>query len=435
MLTTLLAAALSTPLSGAPAPSAPPAWEHFVLENGIQVSSLVVGDAENQSFFTLLPLGLLADDAHRTQYAHLVEHMLIRSTDPDSLLEDGLRLNGETTALTLRLESIGPAESFREALERHARWLAADRFDEQVLAREQQRMEQELDTTLAGGFTAKWADAAWNQIVRHGLDHAAVRLDPASATVSEVREYVQARVPVSAAVQFVSVGPVPAEQIRETLETTLGELAPREAAAGVSPFDGEPIEREATWDLEARHYLEWYPLPDRGVADRAGSVLLSQLVNAALMQDARLSSRGIQAHAAADLITPEGRFLKLTAGFKDEADLPLIREAYQAAIADPLATLHASGDAAGSLTRLSEQLTALPDFQQLRKRLAGKTSSMFLEAQVALTLMNHRITTGLPADGELKQAHAALTPETLAELARLTFRKIARSSLLLRPVE
>jgi hypothetical protein len=54
---------------------------------------------------------------------------------------------------------------------------------------------------------------------------------------------------------------------------------------------------------------------------------------------------------------------------------------------------------------------------------------------VALTLMNHRITTGLPADGELKQAHAALTPETLAELARLTFRETARSSLLLRPVE
>ena len=430
MLKTLLAtfAWIGTP------PTDAAVWEHFSLPNGIQVSSLVVEDAESQSFFTLLPLGLLADDAHRAQYAHLVEHMLIRSTDPDGLEVDGIRLNGETSALTLRLESIGPVERWRESLERHARWVAADSFDEQVLAVEQQRIGQEEAGTTASGFTAKWADAAWNQVIRHGLTHAAVHNDPASATVDDLREYVRRRVPVSDDLRFVSVGPVATEELRGLLEATLGRLEPQNAEPRESTFDGSPMHREATWDLDARHYIEWYPLPDRGPADRVGSVVLSQLVMVALSQDADLQAHGIRALAGADLVTPEGRFLKLTVGFQEESDLELIQQAFRSATEHPLELLQVSGDAQATLAQLIDQLSVLPDFGQLRKLVAGRPMSKFLEAQVALTQMNHRITTGLLADAELKQGHAAVTPELVAELARLAFREDARSSLLLRPV-
>ena len=38
-------------------------------------------------FFTFLPLGLYGDGAHRAQFAHVAEHMLIRGTDPHGNFE------------------------------------------------------------------------------------------------------------------------------------------------------------------------------------------------------------------------------------------------------------------------------------------------------------------------------------------------------------
>ena len=69
------------------------AWENFELENGVRVTLVHAPDAPRQHFFTFISGVLLGDGAGRTQFSHLVEHMLIRATDPGSLVADGIEIN------------------------------------------------------------------------------------------------------------------------------------------------------------------------------------------------------------------------------------------------------------------------------------------------------------------------------------------------------
>ena len=68
---------------------------------------------------------------------------LIRTTDPEGLVVDGIRINGETMHSGMRLETIAPAAQWREALERHPQWLAARRFTATSLAREKRMIAGE----------------------------------------------------------------------------------------------------------------------------------------------------------------------------------------------------------------------------------------------------------------------------------------------------
>src|SRR5262249_41091222 len=151
----------------------------------------------------------------------LVEHMLIRSTDREGLQAGGITFNGETGALGLRLETFADPRDWQPALERHVRWLMADTFDAKVLAREKENIASEEATTTAHGYSHKWAAAAWNQIVCHGREHAAVHGDVARATVDEVRDYVRAKVAPGDGVRIVAVGPVAPESVREFLAARL----------------------------------------------------------------------------------------------------------------------------------------------------------------------------------------------------------------------
>src|SRR5687767_6074885 len=79
--------------------------ESFQLDNKIKVIIAHVADAPQQSTFVLLPLHLGNDGPGRAQWSHLLEHHLIRSTDPEALAVDGMEFNGETTHEALRLDS------------------------------------------------------------------------------------------------------------------------------------------------------------------------------------------------------------------------------------------------------------------------------------------------------------------------------------------
>jgi hypothetical protein len=59
-------------------------------ENGPRFSVLEVKDAPQQAFLAFLPCGLLADEPGEAQFAHLMEHMLIRSTDKSGLSDEGV---------------------------------------------------------------------------------------------------------------------------------------------------------------------------------------------------------------------------------------------------------------------------------------------------------------------------------------------------------
>jgi hypothetical protein len=104
----------------APSAAAAPVTVHErVLPNGVRVCYLHCQGAKGVSIFTFLPMGLAADDAGRTQWAHLIEHLVIRTTVDGQLRN----VNAETLPDHMRLDYYGKPDDWREGLAHHARWL------------------------------------------------------------------------------------------------------------------------------------------------------------------------------------------------------------------------------------------------------------------------------------------------------------------------
>src|SRR5690606_26504716 len=159
------------------------------LENGVRLTVYSIPTARKQSTFTFLPMGLLSDGPGEEQLSHLLEHLIIRATDPDGLGSESLQWNGETTALALRLDTYCDPERAEESFERHARWITTrdlSALSADLVTREKASIEREVDFTVRSTFTHKWAHVAWNQIVRHGRSAVAIRKAVRDASIRDV---------------------------------------------------------------------------------------------------------------------------------------------------------------------------------------------------------------------------------------------------------
>ncbi len=432
----LVAFAVST-VTGASVPEAETGhpWSIRALDNGVRAVIVHVPDATAQTLFTFVPLGLQDDDADHAQYAHLVEHMLIRSTDPDTLTPSGLRLNGETTAATMRLESIGDPAAFASAADRHARWLSATSFSADGLEVEKGRIEQEESWTVSRGYTGKWATAAWNQLVRHGREHAAVHGDVAAATVEELSRYVEARVPVGEPLLVVAVGPVSAAEVAVELERTIGAL-PRRVAAPV-PAEAKIAagDHAGTWDFAAHHFMEWYAVPSQDATDRLAGALLGQLLATRLGLDVELRKAGVNVTASTDLSVDGARFLVLSGGTTDARQLDTIRGSIRRALREPIAARPDGFGLPMLVRQMQAQVTELPDFALLRRTVGGRGSVDFVEAQVMLSQVSFMMTSELATPADASRAFARLDDDRIRDVAGRTITPERRGTLTITPAE
>lgn len=438
-LLALLATALLAPRS--PAQEAVPlgtVWHEQQLDNGLRVVVVPAPAARDQAVFTLLPWGFLAEDAGRPQQAHLVEHLLVRSSHPDQTgpSVDGLLINGETMALSQRLESFGPLETWREAVAHHRAWLSLATAEPDlealtaVVERERLNALTELDNTLLTGQTHKWALSAWNQVVRHGAEHVALRQAVSDVRVEDLLQAVQARLPLGPQVTVVSVGPAPVDEVLAELTAVLGDLPRRDWSA---PPASRPVEevlepgpRRATWDLPRLQYMVWYPLPDRGPSDRVAADALAFLISSRLQQRGGLDQLKVAAFASADLVTPEGRFLLVSASAPSSVDLGKL----SSLIEEVVASLASLPEARLLIADMATQLGSWPDFADLRGRMAGRPGLEWIEAQQMLFLLYAQQNMGLDA-ATLPGAYGRLTPELLSELAAGFLTPARRSTLVL----
>ena len=86
------------------------------LANGIRVVNIHIPASTNVSIFTFLPLGLANDGPGKTQWSHLVEHLVIRSTNPS------LRIaNAETQPDHMRLDFYGSLNTWKTGVDHHRR--------------------------------------------------------------------------------------------------------------------------------------------------------------------------------------------------------------------------------------------------------------------------------------------------------------------------
>jgi predicted Zn-dependent peptidase len=360
-----------------------PPWRTERLDNGVRIHVAGIASAKRFAVLSFLPVGLDGDPIGRAQFAHLAEHMMIRSTDKSRLQVGAMALNGETTSRVMRLESFAPPEQWKGALTRHARWLTARTFDAATLTREKVKIEGEERGTVHRGYNHKWATAAWSQLVR-GTDHAAVHGDVAGATVEQIQRYIADRVRLDQAQIFVT-GPVDARQIFAALRAEFRKIdipdsAPTTSstkAATPEPDSTKPVHREATWDLQASHYLEWYELPADCTA--AEAELLSQVLTMSCYQHRFF--RDIPGRAVASSVTYQGkRFVLLSTNLPADAELAEVQAALRAAVkrASRFAVARRGGDA------MANRFVKRPDFVAQRKRIENPRLRGLVEANWAM---------------------------------------------------
>lgn len=442
-----LLAALPAPQTPAPATSADgqvagdasaSPWVEGRLANGLRWIVVDAPLAEEQVHFTLLPWGLLSDGPGEAQLSHLGEHLVVRSLAPAAtdLRVEGILLGGETMALNLRLDTYAPIDRWETALGWHGSWLErralASPALPALLGRERGRVDEELKQTCAQGYSHKWALAAWNQVVRHGRGHAAVQGDLATVREQTLLEVAARRVGAGDGVLFVSVGPVPRAEVVAAIEIRLGAL-PQWAAVLPAPAAERgsivaPGERRATWDLPLGHYLEWYPVPGGDAASLVGADALAFLLNTRLQQRGHLGASGIQAHATADLITPEGRWLLLSASLPRLEDEAVVR----AEIAEVLAGLRELPEAPLVVGQMTSQLAEWPDFAALRAQFGAQPGVDWIEAQQVLFLVYAQLNLGLGLF-DLAEAYSRLTRAGLEAFAAQVLVADRASVLVLAP--
>lgn len=374
-------------------PASPPAIERYSLANGIRVISFHVPNAEKQCTFSFLPISLATDPAGRAQWSHLLEHMIIRSTDPEGLEAGGVQFNGESQHTSLRLDTYATPDSFRESFEKHARWLAADSFDGAVLAREKQVIAQEEQSVAQNYYTHKFALAAWNQAVRHGASHASVHDDVADAKLADVAAFAARALAVDDSVLVATIGPAAPAEVRSAIEETLGRVAPRQAdtsdaQATLAPRAAGAI--DATWDLPVRHLMLWWNLDDNSLATR----LAAQHMEGSIMQAAMTGGGGAPALAMSLFHLPEGPVVVLNAALLPEHSADAERERLTALVNSIAATPQR---AAGTAAMMASQITMIPNFDQMRASVPAANRA-YLEGQWILSIANLEYTWGLTVE-------------------------------------
>src|SRR5690606_206347 len=198
--------------------------------------------------------------------------------------------------------------------------------------REKASIEREVDFTVRSTFTHKWAHVAWNQIVRHGRSAVAIRKAVRDASIRDVEGRLARRSNPDALGRgsdawIVTAGPMEAQEARRAFESLfrshtkkratdapsidedrkrndkLVDEVDDDAAEGARDVGHEeardsPVtppsdvlenvagsrDRTVTWDLAARHVIEWYEIPDRTPQDRAAAMVVSRLIQMRQLQ-------------------------------------------------------------------------------------------------------------------------------------------------------
>jgi len=362
-------------LHAAPVPSAsvpPPA----TLPNGIRVVSLYFPGSTNVSIFSFLPLGLAEDAPRQTQWSHLVEHLVIRSTIPGDLS----MANAETSPDGMHLDFYGNIGNWKQGLTHHRRWLEGVPFTQTNLLAEKPKVKSEGENVASRFFTHKFALAAWAQGFRHDQTNAAVQGDIDRASLNDIQMYRDNHLVVLTNVVVCVVGGLDPVEVQAAVAEQLGAI--KSSARPVAPVKLHPGNREMTWDLKARHLVITWPIPAPEVGDFAPLLVAAQWLNQQLFQDPELKGLTGAAFAGADLTIPEGSFFYFSASLRPGASFQEVRQKWERHLqllnsADP--------DLVLMLCRqLAESLTTIPDLASLKAQLPATVKPAMLEGNLGL---------------------------------------------------
>jgi len=355
-----------------------PAADSITLTNGIRVVAVHFPGSTNVAIFTYLPMSLTGDGPQQAQWAHLVEHLVIRSTVP----ADSPLANAETLPDHMRLDFYGSTNNWQEGLKHTADWLGGVPFTQQKLDAEKPKVNAECDYTVKNFATHKFALAAWAQGYRHDQSRAAMKGDVTRAPLTGIQQYRDERLAVlSNTVVCVVSGLEPAPLLAAAAEKL---TAVNSSAKMAAPVKTHPGNREMNWDLDARHLVLTWPIPSMNHADYPPLLIAAQWLNMQFFSDQELKKVTGMVFAGADLTTPEGDFFFISASLRNDASFDSVREK----IDQHLQQL-TSGKGNLSLIpmigrQLAESLMTVPDPARMKGQLPPNMTPAMLEMNVGL---------------------------------------------------
>ena len=415
-------------------PSAQVQWQRWQLPSGVRVIAVHAPDAKKQTTFSFQPIHIASDDGGRAQWSHLLEHMLIRTTDGEGLSADGIVFNGETTDTYLRLETFTEPAKWKEALQRHATWLTARTFDAARLEREKGMIAMEEQHTAANGQTYKFALAAWNQVINRGQASAAVHGDVQQAKVDDVAAYARKVLRLDSSVLIATIGPMPVADVQAEIARLLGDSRVDGGEAGGAAGGGggdagdraatapatQPQSVSATWDLPTRHMIWWWPLPDDRPQTRAAAAGVSRalMMRVRSRRDVGKAIRSMLPHAT--VTTPRGSFMLLNACIAADAKPEVLDKAVRetvAALCDRASPT--AGQSIVFAARMAAQEVMIePNFEMLARQVPPQMRDS-IEGMWLLAQLNYEFPWGVPAS-EAQQMLMNLDDQAVADvLARL----------------
>jgi len=349
----------------------------WTLPNGIRVVLVPIPESENVSIFTYVPMGLASDPAGKTQWAHLVEHLVIRTTYATTSRE----VNAETLPDHMRLDFYGTVNNWRDGLARHAAWLSGGDFNEETLRREVRAVLGECDVTAQNLATHKFAMAAWAQACRHGLNHAAVKGDIERATLDAFRLYHGKYFAVLDKTVVCIVGGITPEEARAASAEALSGL--KSDAAPPKPAATALGDRAITWDLPTRHLVLSWLLPKPTDKDYAALYAAAAQLQMQLFQDQELKKLAGVVLVGADLAIPEGRYFYVNAVLQPGAAFEGVREALETHL-NALQNETTAGLVPMLGGQLAYQLTQVMDPALVKQQAPPDVSTAMIEGNLGL---------------------------------------------------
>jgi predicted Zn-dependent peptidase len=399
--------------------------EPWTLANGIRVVLVPLPESRNVSIFSYVPMGLASDPADMTQWAHLVEHLVIRSTHPEPSQE----VNAETLPDHMRLDFYGTVDNWKEGFAHHVTWLSSGNFDEVSLRREIPPVLSECDFTARNLATHKFAMAAWGQAARHGRDRAEVKGDIERATLDAVRQYYRERFAVLDQILVCVVGGVTLDETHAAVDEVLSGITSDAASpASTSTANGD---REITWDLPTRHIVFSWPVPAPDDKDYAALYAAAAQLQMQLFQDVDLQKLTGNVFVGADLSTPEGRYFYVNAALQPGAEIKQVQDALET-------RLHAlqSDSAANQTPTLGAQLaflfTQVMDPALMKQQAPPEISSAMIEGNIGLQWGMREFQFGADR-ATLAKNLATLTPDDVQGALKRYLTKEQRLAVTIRP--
>jgi predicted Zn-dependent peptidase len=346
------------------------------LKNGARLSAVHFPGSTSTAIFTFCPLGLADDGPGQAQWSHLVEHLVIRSTQPEQMAA-----NAETLPDHMRLDFYGTTANWEEGLDHHVRWLRGVPFTEKILEAEKPRVNAECDFTARSLATHKFAIAAWAQGFRHGARHAAIKGNVLEATPAQIQQY-RDKYLVAPQVLICVVGGLEPDKMIATASRQLETIPlPGQPSPAVALHPGD---HSMTWDLDASHLLLTWPIPKKDTEDFAALLVAAQWLNMQLSADARVKEITGMVLAGADVSTPEGNFFYISAALKPNGSHAEVRNLIESKVEE----LSGRNDAVPMLGMIGGQLagmlTDIPDPEMLSRQAPAKVTRANLEMNIGL---------------------------------------------------